>query len=136
MEVPFLQQRLGSFRLVPLAVGEAGPEEIAAVIGRLWGGPETVIVISSDLSHYLGYDEAMRTDAATAREILALGRVGRDDACGSAPINGLLHEARRREMRAELVDLRNSGDTAGDKRRVVGYGAFAFYEQEKAAAAH
>ena len=87
-------------------------------------------MISSDLSHHLAYGEAVRTDAATAKEILALGRVARSDACGAAPINGLLLVARRRPMRIELIDLRNSGDTAGDKRSVVGYGAFALYEQE------
>ncbi len=128
VEVPFLQVALGEFTLVPLAVGEASPEEVAQAIDTLWGGAETLVVISSDLSHYLPYQEARAADAATAKEILALGRVGHRDACGAAPVNGLLFSARRRGLRAELVDLRNSGDTAGDKGRVVGYGAFAFYQ--------
>ena len=127
--LPFLQATLRPFVLVPLAVGEAQPEEVGAVLERLWGGPETLIVVSSDLSHYLPYADAQRADAASAKEILALGQLRRGDACGAAPVNGLLAEARRRVLRAELVDLRNSGDTAGDKDRVVGYGAFAFYER-------
>jgi hypothetical protein len=129
VELPFLQVALGQFTLVPLAVGDAMPEEVAAVIERLWGGPETLIVISSDLSHHLPYADAQRTDSATAKEILALGFLRPDEACGAAPVNGLLLEARRRVLRAELLDLRNSGDTAGEKHRVVGYGAFAFYER-------
>jgi AmmeMemoRadiSam system protein B len=128
VEVPFLQVALRNFKLVPLAVGDAAPEEVAQAIDALWGGPETLIVISSDLSHYLPYGEAIALDAATAKEILALGRLDRRDACGAAAVNGLLLSARRRRLRAELIDLRNSGDTKGDKDRVVGYGAFAFYE--------
>ena len=88
-----------------------------------------MIVVSSDLSHYLAYSEAQRADAASAKEILALGRLTPHDACGVVPVNGLLFASRRRGLRPELIDLRNSGDTAGDKRRVVGYGAFAFYEK-------
>jgi AmmeMemoRadiSam system protein B len=127
VELPFLQVALpGAWKLVPLAVGDAGPEEVAEFIDRLWGGPETLVVVSSDLSHYLPYREARMTDAATAKEILALGRLDARAACGAAAINGLLLAARRRKLSAELVDLRNSGDTAGDKARVVGYGAFAF----------
>ena len=129
VELPFLQLSLASFTLVPLAVGEATPEEMAALIDRLWGGRETLILVSSDLSHYLPYAEAQRADAATAKEILALGLLRHEDACGAVAVNGLLHEARRRVLRAELIDLRSSGDTAGDRGRVVGYGAFAFYER-------
>jgi AmmeMemoRadiSam system protein B len=127
VEVPFLQIALGTFTLVPLVVGDAGSEEVARAIDALWGGAETLIVISSDLSHYLPYREAHAMDTATAKKILALGRLDRSDACGAAPVNGLLVAARERGLRAELVDLRNSGDTAGDKNHVVGYGAFAFY---------
>jgi AmmeMemoRadiSam system protein B len=127
VEVPFLQVALTKFTLVPLAVGDAPPDEVGAALDALWGGDETLIVISTDLSHYLPYLEARTLDAGTAKEILALGRLEPNDACGAAPVNGLLFSARRRKMRAELVDLRNSGDTAGDKDRVVGYGAFAFY---------
>ena len=124
VEVPFLQVQLGEFLLVPLAVGSGGAE----VLDRLWGGPETLIVVSSDLSHYLPYAAAKRTDSATADEIVALRHIETDMACGAAPINALLAVARKRKLTAELIDLRNSGDTAGDKSRVVGYGAFAFYE--------
>jgi len=129
VQLPFLQSALRSFTLVPLAVGEASPEEIASVLQRLWGGAETLIVISSDLSHHFAYVEAQRMDAATAKEILALGLLRPDDACGAVAVNGLLHEARRRMLRAELIDLRNSGDASGEKSRVVGYGAFAFHEK-------
>jgi AmmeMemoRadiSam system protein B len=128
VELPFLQVVLRSFTLVPLAVGDATPEEVAGILEQLWGGAETLIVLSSDLSHYLPYSDAQRADAATAKEILALGRLTPADACGAAPVNGLLLASKRRGLRPELIDLRNSGDTAGDKRRVVGYGAFAFYE--------
>jgi hypothetical protein len=94
---------------------------------RLWGGPETLIVISSDLSHYLGYDAAQRADRDTADRILALdGTLHSRQACGAVPVNGLLEVARRRGLIPELLDLRNSGDTAGDKSRVVGYASFAF----------
>ena len=129
VELPFLQVALRSFALIPLAVGDAAPDEVASVIEQLWGGAETLIVVSSDLSHYQPYADAQRADAATAKEILALGRLTPDDACGAVPVNGLLLAAKRRGLRADLIDLRNSGDTAGDKKRVVGYGAFAFYER-------
>jgi MEMO1 family protein len=129
VELPFLQVVLRSFTLVPLAVGDAAPDEVAGILEQLWGDASTLIVVSSDLSHYLPYADAQRADAASAKEILALGRLTPDDACGAAPVNGLLFAAKRRRLHAELIDLRNSGDTAGDKRRVVGYGAFAFYEK-------
>jgi AmmeMemoRadiSam system protein B len=128
VELPFLQKVLGEFDLVPLAVGQASGEEVAEVLDRLWGGPETLIVISSDLSHYLPYEAARQADRETADEILALdGPLHSRQACGAAPVNGLLTAARLRGMRPELLDLRNSADTAGDPSRVVGYGAFAFY---------
>ena len=126
VEVPFLQIKLGKFSLVPLAVGDARAAE--AALDRLWGGAETLVVVSSDLSHHLPYDAAKRTDAATAEEIVALRDVAEHAACGNAPVNALLAVARKRKLTAELLDLRNSGDTAGDRARVVGYGAFAFYE--------
>ncbi|HWE22672.1 MAG TPA: AmmeMemoRadiSam system protein B [Myxococcales bacterium] len=128
VEVPFLQVVLPEFTLVPIAVGNARPAEVADVIARAWGGAETVVVTSSDLSHYLGYEEARRTDEDTARRIERLVPVADDAACGAAPLNGLLFEAARRGLRCERLDLRNSGDTAGDRRRVVGYGAFALRE--------
>lgn len=130
VELPFLQVLFGDFDLVPLVAGEATGEEVADVLERLWGGPETVIVISSDLSHYFPYEAAQRADRATADEILALGGpLQSRQACGAVPVNGLLEVARRRGLVPELLDLRNSADTAGDPSRVVGYGAFAFHEQ-------
>jgi AmmeMemoRadiSam system protein B len=130
VEIPFLQVVLGEgFEIVPLVVGDASGEEVAEVLERLWGGPETLIVISSDLSHYLPYEQARTVDAATAERILALdGPLEGRQACGAHPINGLLVAARRKGLAPELLDLRNSGDTAGDRDRVVGYGAFSFRE--------
>jgi AmmeMemoRadiSam system protein B len=129
VEVPFLQVLLGDFEIVPLVVGEAGAAEVAEVLDRLWGGPETLIVVSSDLSHFLPYAAAQEADRATAGEILALGGpLAPLQACGALPINGLLAVARARGLVPELLDLRNSADTAGDPSRVVGYGAFAFHE--------
>lgn len=133
VHLPFLQTVLAHFSLVPLAVGEASPEEVAQVLDRLWGGEETLIVVSSDLSHFLRYVEAERKDLATAHAILRLDNhlVG-DQACGAYPINGLLLTAKRRGLAVHLVDLRNSGDTAGDHRRVVGYGSFVLTEPNHA----
>ncbi|MDH5285553.1 MAG: AmmeMemoRadiSam system protein B [Betaproteobacteria bacterium] len=127
VQLPFLQTRLGEFALVPLAVGDASAAEVAEVIERLWGGDETLVVVSSDLSHYHRYDDARSIDAATVRAILA-GDSGLDheQACGATPIAGLLEVARRRGLVPQLLDLRNSGDTAGDRARVVGYAAIAF----------
>ena len=130
---PFLKTVLGDVALVPLAVGDATPEEMAMALETVWGGPETLIVVSSDLSHFHSYEVARALDGATAESILRLDpSVDTEAACGAAPINGLLTIARRRGLACELVDLRNSGDTAGDKDRVVGYGAFAFHGHEPA----
>ncbi len=127
VQLPFLQTVLGDFSLLPLAVGHATPAEVAEVLERLWGGEETLIVVSSDLSHYLAYDVAQHIDAETAEHILALDPyIDHQHACGATPVNGLLLAARHHGLQAALLDLRNSGDTAGDKSRVVGYGAFAF----------
>ena len=129
VQLPFLQTVLSDFSIVPFAVGEATADQTAGVIDLLWGGPETLIVVSSDLSHYHRYDDARAIDRATADTILALSPTLRDrQACGAAPINGLLAVARRRGLRPELLDLRNSGDTAGDASRVVGYASFAFVQ--------
>ncbi len=131
VHLPFLQTVLGEFTLVPLAVGHASPDDVATVLDRLWGGPETLIVVSSDLSHYLPYATAVRTDRGTVGDILRLDpHVEHDHACGATPINGLLALARLHPLRPELVDLRNSGDTAGDRSRVVGYAAIAFHETD------
>lgn len=129
VQLPFLQTVLGEFALLPLVVGEASTEEVAEVIERLWGGPETLIVISSDLSHYLPYDQARRIDGATAQAIVGFDtRISHEQACGATPLTGALLAARRRGLMASSLDLRNSGDTAGGRNRVVGYGSFAFGE--------
>jgi hypothetical protein len=129
VHVPFLQTAIEKFTLVPLAVGHCGAQEVAEVLDVLWGGPETLIVVSSDLSHYLSYADAQALDRATAQAILGLASdISHEQACGATPVMGLTCVARRRGLKPELVDLRNSGDTAGDKNRVVGYGSFAFYE--------
>jgi AmmeMemoRadiSam system protein B len=130
VELPFLQTVLDDFALVPLVVGDATPEEVAKVLDRLWDGPETLLVISSDLSHYESYERAQAHDVATAAAIerLEFADLGPRHACGWLPIAGLLIEAGRRGMRVERLDLRNSGDTAGPRDQVVGYGAWAFHE--------
>ena len=128
VQLPFLQTVLGRFAIVPLLAGDAAYGEVRAVIDRLWGGPETLVVISSDLSHYYDYETARRLDAAAAAAILALDAdaIGEEQACGRIPIGGLLQAARARGLQALQLDLRNSGDTAGPRGEVVGYGAFAF----------
>ncbi|MBK8985682.1 MAG: AmmeMemoRadiSam system protein B [Chloroflexi bacterium] len=129
VHLPFLQVVVGgAFRLVPLVVGDVWAEEVTAVLDLLWGGPETLIVISSDLSHYHDYATAQRMDAATAEAIEQLNpaAIGRDQACGRRPIQGLLLAAQMRHLTVHRLDLRNSGDTAGRKERVVGYGAWGF----------
>jgi len=128
VHLPFLQAVLETFSLVPLAVGHASPEQVSEVLERLWGDDETLIVISTDLSHFMPYDIARQIDRSTCDAILRLDSgIRPDEACGAYPVNGFLLAAARHHLRPELVDLRNSGDTAGDKDRVVGYGAFAFY---------
>ncbi len=129
VHLPFLQTVLDQFQLVPLAVGYAEPEQVAEVLNALWGGPETLIVISSDLSHYHPYDEAQAIDRRTADAVLGMRiDITHEQACGATPVTGFNLAARQRHLTPQLLDLRNSGDTAGDKNRVVGYGAFAFYE--------
>jgi AmmeMemoRadiSam system protein B/AmmeMemoRadiSam system protein A len=133
VQLPFLQVVLREFRLVPLAVGEASIDEVAEVIERLWGGDETLIVISSDLSHYLPYADARRIDRATVDTVLALEpMLDHAQACGATPINGLLQAARAHGLAPRLNDLRNSGDTAGDRSRVVGYASISFVEPQQA----
>ncbi|RMG33705.1 MAG: AmmeMemoRadiSam system protein B [Gammaproteobacteria bacterium] len=128
VQLPFLQRTLGSFELAPFIVGEASPEEVAQLLDLLWGGDETLIVVSSDLSHYHDYDTAVRRDRATTAHIESLDpHIDYGDACGRNPIRGLLLAAREHGLTAETVDLRNSGDTAGPKDRVVGYGAYVFH---------
>lgn len=130
VHLPFLQAVLGRFSLVPIVIGDAAPAEVARILELLWGGEETLVVVSSDLSHYLPYEAARRRDGDTARAILGLeATLVPDEACGAHPINGLITFARQRGLEVEGIDLRNSGDTAGGRDRVVGYGAFAFHER-------
>ena len=128
VQLPFLQRVLERFSLVPLSVGDATPEEVDAVLEELWGGPETLIVVSSDLSHFHDYDAARKLDAQTTEAIEALdpSGLGPESACGRVPARGLLVAARRHGLSVETVDLRNSGDTAGPRHEVVGYGAYVF----------
>ncbi|MBK7062589.1 MAG: AmmeMemoRadiSam system protein B [Rubrivivax sp.] len=129
VQLPFLQIVLGNaFSLVPLAVGDAQPHEVDAVIERLWGDDETLIVISTDLSHYRPYEQACELDRQTVLRILNFADDLRgDEACGARSLNGALRAARRHGLRPQLLDMRNSADTAGtDPDRVVGYGAIVF----------
>lgn len=128
VQLPFLQRTLDAFQLVPLVVGDASADEVAEVLELAWGGPETLIVISSDLSHYHGYTTAQQMDHATAQAIETLHpeSVSYDGACGRNPVNGLLRVAQRKGLHAHTLDLRNSGDTAGSRDSVVGYGAWSF----------
>jgi len=127
VQLPFLQSILPDFTLLPLAVGMASAAEVAEVLDALWGGEETLIVISSDLSHYLPYATAQRVDGETVQSILDLRQpIAHERACGGTPISGLIVAARKHHLTAHLLDLRNSGDTAGARDRVVGYAALAF----------
>ena len=128
VHLPFLQMVLEDFSLVPFIVGDVPAEDVAQVLDLLWGGAETLIVVSSDLSHFLDYASARQKDQATTRaiETLAPEQIDYHDACGRIPLNGLLLAAREHGLHPHTVDLRNSGDTAGDKSRVVGYGAYVF----------
>ena len=129
VQLPFLQRQLGEFSLVPFAVGMASVEEVAEVIERLWGGRETLLVLSTDLSHYHSYDEARRIDATTLERIGGLAQdLDPEEACGATPLNGLLAAAKRRNLSIRLLGACNSGDTAGGKGRVVGYSAFSLDE--------
>jgi hypothetical protein len=127
VQLPFLQLMLDDFKLLPLAVGDATPSEVAQVLDVLWGGDETLIVISSDLSHFLPYASAQAIDNETVQSILQLQtNLNHQQACGATPVNGLLLAARQHHLQPHLLGLCNSGDTAGDQNRVVGYAALAF----------
>jgi MEMO1 family protein len=132
VHLPFLQTIFRDFRVIPMVVGECTIAEVAEVLARLWGGSETRIVVSSDLSHYLDYASARRLDAETCRaiELLDGHALAWEQACGRLPIAGVLEIARRKHLTVRTLDLRNSGDTAGDRRRVVGYGAWMFTEPD------
>lgn len=128
VQLPFLQQLIADFTLLPLVVGRCSPDVVQALLAQVWGGDETLVVVSSDLSHYLDYAQAQRIDRDTSDQLCHLrGHLKAEQACGSYAINGLIAQVRQRQMQIELLDLRNSGDTAGDRHRVVGYGAFVAY---------
>jgi len=129
VHLPFLQEVLGEFTLLPLVVGDARPDEVAEVLRTVWGGDETLIVVSSDLSHYHDYHTAQRMDRKTSNAIEALdvNAIGYEDACGRTPLSGLLLVAKEKHLHVTTVDLRNSGDTAGPHDQVVGYGAYLFH---------
>jgi len=126
VHLPFLQETINHFQLVPLVVGDTRPVEVAEVLERLWGDTETLIIISSDLSHYHDYTTAQRLDrdTSTAIEHLQVETLQAENACGYIPISGLLYLARKRNLHVSTIDLRNSGDTAGPRDKVVGYGAY------------
>ncbi len=129
VQLPFLQAMLDNFKLLPLAVGDATAAEVAEVLDTLWGGDETLIVISSDLSHFLPYHAAQEIDRRTVQAMLQLdNHITHEQACGGTPINGLLLAAKHHHLQPQLLGLCNSGDTAGDKSRVVGYTAVAFMQ--------
>ena len=126
VQLPFLQTVLDDFTVVPLVVGDCPAYQVAEVLEALWGGEETLIVISSDLSHYHSYEVAREMDQKTSDAILNLSPddIQYDGACGRNPVNGLLLAAQQHQLKPKLVDLRNSGDTAGSRDSVVGYGAY------------
>ena len=135
VHLPFLQRALGEdFALVPIVVGDATPDQVAALLARLWGGPETLVIISTDLSHYHDHATACQIDGETVARIeqQSVGSFGPREACGSRPVNGLLQHVSRLGYRVTRLDVRNSGDTAGPKDRVVGYGAWALEPSETA----
>jgi hypothetical protein len=131
VQLPFLQVILPAFDLVPLAVGDASADQVADVLNALRGGDDTLLVISSDLSHYLDYNSALRIDTATTNAIEELDpdAIKSQQACGRIPIQGLLLLAQQLKLKPETVDLRSSGDTAGPRDQVVGYGAYVFTEE-------
>jgi MEMO1 family protein len=129
VQLPFLQKVLGEFALAPFAVGRASVEEVAEVIERLWGGPETLIVVSTDMSHYHTYEQARAIDGATIERIAAFATdIDHEEACGATPLNGLLFTSKQKNLSLKLLSACNSGDTAGGKGRVVGYSSFGLYE--------
>jgi MEMO1 family protein len=130
VQLPFLQTALAQFKLVPLLVGDATATEVSQVLEVLWGGPETCLVVSSDLSHYHDYGLTQEMDRAAAEAIESMKgeMLSGEQACGSRPIRGLLEAARAHQLRCQVVDLRNSGDISGRRDRVVGYGGFVFMQ--------
>jgi len=131
VHLPFLQTCLNKFSLLPIVVGDASPEQVAQVLELLWGNEETLIVISTDLSHFHDYAKSQQIDSATCARIekMDFARLSPQQACGCRPMSGLLYVARQRQMQIKRLGLCNSGDTAGSKDRVVGYGSWSLYEK-------
>ena len=129
VQLPFMQVVLEQFTLIPLVVGDIHPASLAPAMEQLWGDDDTLVVVSADLSHFESYARARAIDNNTSEAIINLddNSISHHDSCGCVPIRALLQVARKKGLRPRLLDLRNSGDTAGDRRRVVGYGAYAFY---------
>jgi AmmeMemoRadiSam system protein B len=131
VQLPFIQRVFPKARVCPIVCGRASPAEVAGVLEKLWGGPETLVVASSDLSHYLPYDVGREADERTAEKIVALdSNLDGDEACGYVGLRGLLEVAKKKNLVCELLDLRSSGDTAGPRAEVVGYGAFALWPKD------
>lgn len=131
VQLPFCQMVFRKFKILPLVIGETNPNDVAQLLTRIWGSDDTLIVISSDLSHYLPYHVAQREDQKTCISIDTLNceEIHHDAACGYFPLRGFLYFARQNHVYGRLLDLRNSGDTAGDKESVVGYAAYHFYQK-------
>ncbi len=129
VQLPFLQMLFDDFTLLPVVLGSIAPEHVAAALAQVWGDATTLVLVSSDLSHYHGYEEARQIDAATSAAILRRdATLAGEQACGAVGINGLLYLAGQRQLEVCEIARCNSGDTAGDRSRVVGYGAFAIHE--------
>ncbi len=130
VQLPFLQTVLNNFTIVPLVIGDSNSQEVATLLEQLWGNEETIIIISSDLSHFNTYEVAQKLDKNTSKAISLLQpeKIHYKHACGSTPVNGLLEIAKKKKLKVSILDVRNSGDTAGDKSRVVGYGSYSFSE--------
>jgi len=129
VQLPFLQVVLGDFSLLPICIGSVQPDAVARVVESLWGDEKTLFVVSSDLSHFHSYDEARALDFQSVDTVLEMREaLNHEQACGATGINALLTVARRHGLTSQLLDYRNSGDTAGDKERVVGYASIAFFE--------
>jgi MEMO1 family protein len=129
VQLPFMQTVFDEFELLPIVVGQIDPEAVADLLNNVWGEDDTLIVVSSDLSHFLSYDQAVSQDQKTTEMIrqFQYHTIKGEDACGCHPMNGLLCLAQQKDLKVRLLAQNNSGDTAGDKRRVVGYGGYGFY---------
>lgn len=133
VQLPFLQELLGDFKLVPIVVGETSPEDVYTVLSyfsnNISGDKNTLIVISTDLSHFESYEMASSHDRKTSQAIeeLKYENINSGDACGRNPLNGLLYFAREKNLHMQKLALQNSGDSTGDHDRVVGYGAYVLH---------